>query len=160
MDNRHLFVSGYKDVTFTRQGTFKVMSVPENVKAIGLGNYIFRSRAGEAEEAWRFEKVGKQYDNIDESFNINKNNSDVVRGIYSSYLAFDDSNNLFNPAETVNIYVPGYSKNNIENYVSVRMDDSSQYYAISDRIALENINEFLYNKGKQLGLNVDTSAGY
>jgi hypothetical protein len=38
---------------------FKVIGVPENTKAIGLSNLIFRSRAGEAEEAWRFEKVGK-----------------------------------------------------------------------------------------------------
>jgi hypothetical protein len=158
MYDRHLYVPSYEDVDTVKQGTFNVITVPEDVKAVGLTDYIFRSRAGEAEEAWRFEKVGEQYE--DNDFNINKNNSDLIRGIYSPYIAFDDSNNLFDPAENVNIYVPGYSETNIEKYIDVRMNDSSSYHAISDRISLEDINEYLINKGKQIGQYIDTSEGY
>ncbi len=160
INDRHFYVSQYEDVTFNKQGTFKIIGVPENVKAVGLTDYVFRSRAGEAEEAWRFEKVGKVYDNEGEEFNIKKNNSDIVRGVFSPYIAFDDKNNIFDPAETVNIYIPGYQANQLEDYISIRMNDNSQYYAISDRIALDDINNYLVNKSKQLGLNVDTSCGY
>jgi hypothetical protein len=34
------------------------MGVPDNVACVGIDNTLFRSRAGEAEEAWRFKNVG------------------------------------------------------------------------------------------------------
>jgi hypothetical protein len=37
------------------------MPVPDNVKCIGIDNMLFRSRAGEAEEAWRYECVAEDY---------------------------------------------------------------------------------------------------
>ena len=154
MENRHFYVSDYGSSDVTKQGTFNVIGVPENVKAIGLSDYVFRSRAGEAEEAWRYETVG-DHQNANEDLNLAKNNTDIVRGIYSPYLAFDDSNNLFNAAEIVNIYIPNYQASQIENYINIRMNDVSSYKAISDRIALQDIDA-----NNMIQINQDKSEGY
>lgn len=159
MEDRHFYISSYRDQNLTKQGNFAIIGVPENVKAIGLSDYIFRSRAGEAEEAWRFETIGENTE-VNQDLNLEKNNTDIVRGIYGSYLAFDDKNNLFDATETVNIYIPNYQPSQLENYINIRMNDTSSYHAISDRISIQNIDEYLVNKGIQIGTNLDRSEGY
>jgi hypothetical protein len=71
---------------------------------------------------------------------LKKINSDIIRGSFGSYLAFNNKTNLFGPATTVNIYVPNYSESNIDNYYSVRMQDSSPYNSISERYDINEIN--------------------
>lgn len=107
----------------------------------------------------------------DLSLNDLYNTSPIVRGIYSPYLGIsmedDEYNTYFEDAyksssdkyigvgEIVNIYIPGFDKdinnnnksnNNtklLEQYM-IRMNDSSQFYTISDRYELpekKTINE-------------------
>lgn len=38
-----------------------IISVPDDVKCVGLNDYKFRSRAGLAEEAFRYECIGDDY---------------------------------------------------------------------------------------------------
>jgi len=57
-DYRHFYLSDYFDNVSKRTFTSKIIGVPDNVKAVGLSNQIFRSRAGYGEEAWKFEDVG------------------------------------------------------------------------------------------------------
>lgn len=159
MEDRHFYIPSYKDQNLIKQGNFAIIGIPENVKAIGLSDYIFRSRAGEAEEAWRFETIGENIE-VNQDLNLEKNNTDIIRGIYGSYLAFDDKNNLFDATETVNIYIPNYQPSQLENYINIRMNDTSSYHAISDRISIQNIDEYLVNKGIQIGTNLDRSEGY
>jgi hypothetical protein len=52
---------------------------------------------------------------------LKKINSDIIRGAFGSYLAFDDDVNVFDPAETVNIYIPEYSIGNMNTYFDTRM---------------------------------------
>ena len=65
---------------------------------------IFRSRAGEAEEAWRYECVAEDYkseysknNDIEDSKTISnkKINTDIIRGSFGPYLAFNDKDNKF-----------------------------------------------------------------
>ena len=109
---------------------FKIIGVPDDVTLTGIDNLKFRSRAGQAEEAWRYECIGDDYksdyskssDVEDEETVSNKQiNTDIIRGSFGPYLAFNDENNKFSPAETVNIYIPEYSLANIEKYFSIRM---------------------------------------
>lgn len=106
----------------------------------GVDDYIFRSRAGEAEEAWRYECVGNDYKsdyskyNSDEDSETQSNkrvNTDIVRGSYGPYLGITDFPNL--PATTVDIMIPEYSRSLINEYFRIRMNDASSFYAISDR---------------------------
>jgi hypothetical protein len=74
--------------------------VSDGVKAVGLDNMLFRSKAGEAEEAWRYECVGDDYksnkvktnelNSDSETENNKKINSDIIRGNFGPYLAFND----------------------------------------------------------------------
>ena len=126
---RHFFLEKYTEVSNTKSIECKVMAVPDNIKCTGIDNIIFRSRAGEAEEAWRYEFIGEEI--IDDVEN-KKINSDIVRGAYGPYLAFLN-NDIIGPAQIVNIYIPGYSENNMTEYVDIRMHDNSPYFAITDR---------------------------
>lgn len=155
-DLRHFYTPEYNDYKIQDQIECKIITVPEEVKAIGIDNLIFRSKAGEAEEAWRYEFIGQEYkdetmyttgdkkkknDEKNEKVSLKKINSDIIRGIYCPYLAFTNPNNIIGPAQTVNIYIPEYSTNKIATYFQIRMQDNSQYYAIGDRIDIQSIEK-------------------
>jgi hypothetical protein len=76
-----------------------------------LENQKYRSRAGWAEEGWRYLQVGTEYDASEDI----KINSDIIRGSFGPYLAM--SNYPDRPAETVNIMMPGYNGANLEEYI-------------------------------------------
>ena len=69
------FLEKYTEVSNTKSIECKVMAVPDNIKCTGIDNIIFRSRAGEAEEAWRYEFIGEEI--IDDVEN-KKINSDII----------------------------------------------------------------------------------
>ena len=152
-NNRHYYIPDYYDNTSTSvQGTYKIIAVPDNVKCVGLDNIKFRSRAGEAEEAWRYECVGDDYksdytkqnsEEDDETISNKKINSDIVRGSYGAYLGVNNTGNKLSPATTVNIYIPKYSTGNNSKYMQIRMDDASAYYAITDRIDIKDLDDYL-----------------
>lgn len=147
---RHFYIPQYYDKNIQIQNSFNIIGVPDGVKAVGVNGLIFRGRAGEAEEAHQYEFVGEKFSDetmdltsANKEKNINKVslkkiNSDIIRGMFGAYLAFDDESNTFSPAETVNIYIPEYSEANINNYFDIRMQDNSTYSAISERF---DINE-------------------
>ena len=125
-----------------------IISVPDDVKCVGLNDYKFRSRAGLAEEAFRYECIGDDYkseysknnsDEDSETISNKRINADIVRGSFGAYLGIASDANNFSPAETVNIYIPNYSLVNLLDYVKIRMDDNSPYSAISDRIAFKDL---------------------
>jgi len=129
-DLRHFYVPSYYDMNIRNSYDFKIIGVPDDVTLTGIDNLKFRSRAGTAEEAWRYECVGDDYKSDytkssqteDEETLSNKQiNADIIRGSFGPYLAFNDENNKFSPAETVNIYIPEYNYTNMEKYFEIRM---------------------------------------
>lgn len=149
---RHFYIPAYYDKSDAIESSCKIVSVPDNVKCVGLDNMKFRSRAGEAEEAWRYECISEDYksdysksdgnEEDEETTNNKKINSDIVRGSFGPYLAINDISNRFAPAETVNIYIPGYKESNMDNYFYIRMMDSSSFYAITDRIDINYLDDY------------------
>ena len=145
---RHFYLNSYYDMNIRNSYNLPIISVPDDVKCVGLNDYKFRSRAGMAEEAFRYECVGDDYKseyskhNADEDSETTSNkkiNADIVRGSFGAYLGIASDANNFSPAETVNIYIPNYSLANLLDYVKIRMDDNSTYSAISDRIAFKDL---------------------
>lgn len=136
-DDRHFYMPSYYDTKVQKQYECKVCGVPDDTKLIGIDSYKFRSRAGEAEEAFRYEQVGQEYTTSDDI----KINSDIIRGSFGPYLAVTGYPN--NPAETVEILVPGYNGANIGDYVQLRASDKSSYFSISDRISFEDQDNYL-----------------
>lgn len=158
-NNRHYYIPDYYDSTINISSTYKIVAVPDNTKCVGLDDLKFRSRAGEAEEAWRYECVGDDYksdyskrnsDEDSETISNKKINSDIVRGSYGAYLAINNTGNKLGAATTVNIFIPKYSVSNNNKYMQIRMDDNSVYNAITDRISIEDLDDYLVTKKSEL----------
>ena len=151
-NGRHFYMTSYYDTNVKNQYQTNIMSVSDNVKCVGLNNLLFRSRAGEAEEAFRYEYVSKKYDDSKDQIN----NTDIIRGSFGPYLACDSER--LDPATIVDIMIPGYSEANMEEYFKIRMDDNSTFNAISDRIDIhKDQNDYLVNKNQ---FDNSTSEGY
>ena len=150
---RHFYHPSYYDSDITKIIKTKVIGVPDNVKAIGLNDSIFRSRAGEAEEAWRYEFVGKKFEDDKEM----QENTDIIRGSFGPYLAVDTSQ--LDAATIVNIMIPEYSDTSIATYFDIRMRDTSNFHAISDRIDIKYQDEYWASKEK-VKLNYTDEEGY
>lgn len=104
----------------------KIISVTDDVPSVAIDETIFRSKLGDAEEAYQFRYIesNKRYDS---------NATNLVRGIYSPYLGIKSNGNiLYN--SIINIYIPGYSESQMTNYFAIRYDDNTAYYSIGDRI--------------------------
>lgn len=168
-DTRHFYVPAYYDRGVRTGHLFKIMGIEDSVKCVGLDNMIFRSKAGEAEEAWRYECIAEDFksdrskttDEEDKETQSNKKiNTDIIRGNFGPYLAFNDDDNRFQPAETVNIYIPEYSTANMEEYFYLRMVDSSIFHAITDRFDFQDIDNKLIKPLSNIVGQEDRSCGY
>ena len=91
---------------------------------------MFSSRAGEAEEGFRFEYI-KIENNSTKATNIVRGSFGPYIGIDSDYMEF--INNI------VNIRIPGYSVANMSNYFTIRYNDKSSYQAISNRFDINDL---------------------
>ena len=149
-EGRHYYVPSYYDMGIRNMYNFKIIGVPCDVTLTGIDKLKFRSRAGSAEEAWRYETVGGEYEGRWNDYQEKTINTDIVRGSFGAYLAFNDEFNKFSPAETVNIYIPNYSTSNMEKYFSIRMWDTTPFFAISDRYAIDDSDNSLITPMKAL----------
>ena len=169
-DERHFYVPDYYDMGIRNHYKFKIIGVADDVALTGIDNLKFRSRAGQAEEAWRYECVGDDYKSDytkksqaeDEETLSNKQiNTDIIRGSFGPYLAFNDTQNKFSPAETVNIFIPDYSISNMLEYFNIRYQDNSPFQAISDRYDINDSDDNLITPlSAVVSTNVNRSCGY
>lgn len=153
--NRHCFMqmNAYASTNSTDVYTSRIQAVPDNTSCVAIGTKLFRSKAGSADEAWRYVCMGTDYlsvlsssqDEYDEDDDedeppFKQTNTDIVRGSFGPYLGMDSYNGYV--GETVSIMVPGYSESMLDDYVKIRMQDSSSYSAISDRIDIANLQNY------------------
>lgn len=146
--DRHFYIPQYYDnPDLKHRLECTLIAIEDDKKTSAIDKDLFRARAGEAEEAWRLEAVSNHHlKDINNEFSSTndegkKINSDYVRGSFGSYLAFDN-NGTIGPAETVNIYFPGYQEDNIENYVQIRTQDNSPFKAVTYRININDLQEY------------------
>ena len=154
-DNRHFYIDNYRNVTIKSSTITKVIGVPDNAKCLGIDNILFKARAGEAEEAWRYSCVGT--DTKNEESEAKKINTDIIRGSYGPYLAF--LNKAIGPAKIVNIYAPGYDETQLQDYIEIRMNDNSVYNAITDRFDISEYEPELKNDNNFKGNVWDAYRG-
>lgn len=152
-ENNHFYIPSYYDTSSTNMYECQIQGVPDDIPMVGIEKTKFRSRAGMAEESWHYEQVGNEWKDNDQ-----KINSDIIRGSFGPYVAMTGYPN--NPCETVNIMIPGFSDNQVAEYISIRMDDASSYFAISDRYSINECDDHLINSLIKLTGNEDRSSGY
>ena len=106
----------------------EILGIADNTKLGAIGDYMFSARAGEAEEAHKFEFVEFEHKS-------DNGGNKVLRGIFGPYLGLVGQQQA---GSLVTIKIPQYDKGNMEDYFNIRYSDESKFYAISDRIALNS----------------------
>ena len=125
-------------------GNVTISSVTEDVPTVALRNKTYKLNIGEAEEVYRFEYAevdNSTYDAGDEDFDAVNKASNIVRGIYSPYLAIYSSTKL-ETGQLYNIYQNNPELNTKQNYLD-RMNSSEPFYAISNRYNFDGFNDEL-----------------
>ena len=120
----------YKKVT--------ICSVTENVSTVALKDKVFRMNIGKAEEVYRFRYAeidkGTYSAGDEDSYSKVNEATNIVRGVYSPYLAVLSENSTLDTGCLYNIYQDNIldSSQEFQN----RMNSSEPFYAISDRFNL------------------------
>lgn len=136
-ETRHFYVEGVKEIKKPTTFTTRIVGVEDNVKLVEVGNKMFSARAGEAEEAFRYEYINSEIKSTD--------SSNLIRGSFGPYIAFDGYKY---PGTLVNIYIKDYQTMNKQELFKIRYSDKSPYYAISNRYDIEEDNKgFLLYRG-------------
>jgi hypothetical protein len=132
-EKRHFYIKTTEDWSKSENYTnVKILGVEDNVKLVAIGTNMFSARAGEAEEAFRYEYCGREY-KTSEGVNL-------LRGSYGPYIGITGYNYS---GSLIDIKIPGYSSSNIQDYFKIRYADKRSYYTISDRIDLNNIDDWI-----------------
>ena len=150
-NGRHFYIGAYTNITSKQSTNCEIIAVEDNIKATGISQTIFRSRAGEAEEAWQYEYIAEEMVDTDNR----QKNSDIIRGCFSPYLAC--LNKEIGPAKIVNIYIPGYDPTLMQEYIEIRMHDNSTYQAVTDRYSINpetTISSNIQQKDQDMSISV------
>jgi hypothetical protein len=108
---RHFYVPGYQLQSDTRQYKVRLVGVPDGCPAKMIEDYKYRGRAGYPEESHKYEFQGHSYE---DSVN-KKDNSDIIRGNFGSYVGMADYEG--HACDQISIMIPGYQENKLQDYV-------------------------------------------
>ena len=137
---RHLYLNEVDDLP-AMSNTYqqvRIVGVEDNVKLVAIGDNMFSARAGEAEEAFRYEYIGQE--------NKATDSDNLIRGSFGPYLGITGTSGS---GYLVDIKIPNYSVSQMSDYFSIRYNDKSPYYAISDRVDLDNIDYFIQDSNSE-----------
>lgn len=134
-DLRHFYTNGYIIQNDNRSYDVQLVGVPDGCPIKMIGDTKYCARAGYPEEAHQYEFIGETFEDTANK----KANSDVIRGNFGSFVGMKGYTG--HAADQVNIMIPGYKENNLFEYVQLRSQDTSAFYAISDRIDINALNK-------------------
>lgn len=137
---RHLYLNEVDNLP-TMSNTYqqvRIVGVEDNVKLVAIGDNMFSARAGEAEEAFRYEYIGQE--------NKATDSDNLIRGSFGPYLGITGTSGS---GYLVDIKIPNYSVSQMSDYFSIRYNDKSPYYAISDRVDLDNLDYFVQDSNSE-----------
>ena len=130
-EDRNFYPKGSKKGDPNNIYNVKIIGVEDNVKLVAINDNLFSGRAGEAEEAFRYEYLEKE-NKITEASNL-------VRGAYGPYLGITGYNYY---GKMIDIKIPGYNLLSVDSLFKIRYADKSPFYAISERIDLKHLDEW------------------
>ena len=106
----------------------KIITVPDSYPLVGLDKTVFQARLVYPERAGGISLRSSAFTGIH------------LRGNYGPYLGL--SSNGLNKGSIYNVYIPQYDTILMNSYFDIRMNDSSPYYTIGNRL---DVNTFLTN---------------
>lgn len=128
---RNYYTEGFTKGNPNNIYNVKIIGVEDNVKLVAINDNLFSARAGEAEEAFRYEYLEKE--------NKTTEASNLLRGSYGPYLGITGYNYS---GKTIDIKIPGFGSMTQEDLFKIRYADKSPFYAISERIDLRHIEDW------------------
>ena len=132
--NRHYWLSDLSQSTENRiHINSPVVFVNSDVPYKYINGFSFSTRCGSGEDVSQFSFFG--------GISYAEDNDRLLRGIYCPFLGVGGSlidNNIYN------IKIPNYSTAKMKEYFQIRGNDTSPFFAISDRYSLDNKNVDAY----------------
>lgn len=128
-DGRHFYPDNFSN-DFQKSENYtniKVLGIEDNTKLGAINNRMFSARAGEAEEAFRYEYIGRE--------NKDTECSNLLRGSFGPFLGITGYEYY---GHLIDIKIPDYSEGKMDDYFKIRYSDKAPFYAISDRFDLDN----------------------
>lgn len=110
---------------------YNIIAIGDNVKTLKGKKQLFSARAGESEEAWRV----SYYDYTNKSTNARN----LLRGSWGPYIGLEGYNT--NKMSLIDIKIPNYEETLMDSYFEIRYEDSSAFYAITNRMLWEDAEE-------------------
>ena len=138
-NNRYLFIDKYKTNSDPITQKIKIVGCNDDNSGNMIRNQVYRNRAGEPEEAWRFRYIGKEKDlTFNEKDSEQHDKNYAVRGSFGTYLGI--YNFVGKPYQMIDIYISDYNEGSIPSYFQLRYDDASPFHAISQRYDLNSVS--------------------
>lgn len=128
---RHFYVSQYNVYQQAESEVVRLVGVPDGCPVKMIGEKCYKARAGYPEEAYKYAFVREEFEDSQNK----RDNSDIIRGNFGSFVGVSDYKG--HACDQVNIMIPGYQDNKLFDYVKLRAQDTSAFYAISDRIDIK-----------------------
>lgn len=108
----------------------KLLYINSDIELRSIDSRNYSTKCGNAADISQFSFFEKN--------DYSKNNYKLLRGLYCSYLASDQ---MLPPNTVYNIKTSNYNESSMKDYFIIRKNDTTQFYAISDRYELTNIPE-------------------
>ena len=131
--DRHFYVSHYQSQNDNRNYQVSLVGVPDGCPIKMIGDDKYCARAGYPEEAYKYEFQGIEYTDTENKVA----NSDIIRGNFGAFVGMKGYQG--HASDQIDIMIPGYKENDLFNYVQLRAQDTSAFYAISDRIDIHQL---------------------
>lgn len=131
---RHFYIPEYKfnDNKVSRLGTILTF-VNDGIQLISSGTTEFSSKAGIAEEAYKYSQFEKE--------DITADATNLLRGNWGPYVGIEGYEI---PTSVFNVMISGYKESLLKEYFISRMESDEPYFPICDRL---NFDSLIFNDG-------------
>lgn len=128
----HFYNLEYTYNTAPQTESYNIMAIGDNVKILKGKKQVFQARAGEAEEAWRLSYYSYT--------NKSPYARNILRGSWGPYIGLEGYNT--SKMSLIDIKIPNYDETQMDSYFEIRYQDSSSFYAITDRMLWDDISNY------------------
>ncbi len=130
---------GYDEIKLEDEITVEsgLTFIPSNTALSYVNDKGYSTKIGSSEEVRQFSFFGKT--DGEETSNTDWR---ITRGLYCPFVGVE---NILSPSSIYNVKIKNYSSDFLQKYIEIRANDGSPYFAITDRYALdevENIKAF------------------
>lgn len=144
--SRNFRIKNYKYVNSGITYDTYIVGIPDSTPSAAANEEIFRAKAGNQSEAWRFRMAGDLQNRWNRGTITNddlEKSSEYLRGLYSAYLGLSGYQKS---DKYIDIYISGYNADDIDSYINIRMEDTSTYFPVGERFSIDeasnNIEQF------------------